>query len=492
MKKQHISKKWSILALLLTLTQATVAFAGSQPSQIEQVIKNTVSAYGGNHLLNLKSLALEEKYIGFSDGQSTDPDEVDKGDYHVKVAVDFKNGRKDFRWIRGNKASYSIMHQLYNGNTGYRIDHDAKTKSQSSGLNFANVDRRHLYSLDAFLVKLMHENGTSAKYDGEINLYGDRHHQVSFQAEGYPEMTLYIDQKTNLVTKMKRAHWVPGQFYYYHYSLPEKAQHIQYATDTYVTRNGQPYSVTVSRRVQVKDLPDSYFDLPENYNDAPESLDFSEMSVQQIAENTYLAGKGWGFSIFVDVGSYFVAAGGYDGLTERYKAMKAFAGLDKPLKYFVVSHHHTDHLGGMAEVAKLGANFITVGEHIARIREMAETDLPDGRFITIDKQSNFFDGVLRVIDFPNGHSTHNLMSYFPASQVLFSADFYITRQKEGVPYGHSGLQKFKKLLVAEDIQVELFAAAHSGRVLTADDFEKSLKKTRESNCPQYWEICTAM
>lgn len=464
-----------------------IAWAGEKEKLI---IDRTIAAYGGNKLLAIKTMTVEDKYKGFRFGQSHSPEEVDLVDYHSSVSIDLANQRKSFQWIRGNTDYYSIMHQLFDGSKGYRIDHRARRLSESSSLSYATADRRHLYFLDTALVLMLHKVREQASYVGFVSFRGVNHDKISLTAEGHPQMTLYIDQETGLISKMQRPHWQPGQFYNYNFSLYEQKQGIQYASSTYVTRNGQPYNISTSRKVKFNTNIDKLFELPSDYGEEAPSIDFSEMSVNKIADNTYLAGKNWGFSIFVDAGDYFIAAGGYAGLTERFQAVKDFLGIDKPLKYQVVSHHHLDHIGGMKEAEALGVTFITVKAHIDSLLQIIEKDLPASRFAIVDNIASFADGLLKVIDYPNGHSTHNLMSYFPASKTFFSADFYYSRQQQGAPDGHEGLKKFEAKLRKNGLDVKYFAAAHSGRVLTAADFETSLRQIgKPSVCPKDWAIC---
>ena len=454
------------------------------------IIDNLVKAYGGKKLIELKTLTVEDKYKSFRFGQSASPDEIDLVDYHSSVSIDFKSKRNSFQWRRGGKKYFSTQHQIFDGHKGYSINHSGRTITENANITYYSADRRHLYYLDTAVAILLNQSKYTATHQGESTVHGEIHDKISFKPEGYPEMTVFIDRKTGLISKMQRAHWRPGQFYFYHYKDQEQTQGINYASSTYVTRNGDPYSVSVSRKIQVNQDIDHLFELPQEYGDAPATIDFSQMTVKKIAPKTYLAGMNWGFSIFVDAGEFFIAAGGYKDLSKRFKAMKEFSGLDKPLKYQVVSHHHLDHLGGMKEAAELGANFITVKRHINTIRRVAGIDIPDDRFVTIDKVGTFAGGLLKVMDYPNGHSIHNLMSYFPQSKIIFTADFYFSRQKQGVPNGYEGLKRFKKQLAINEFDVDYFAAAHSGRVLTITDFEQSLNQlSGDSVCPENWSIC---
>ena len=480
------SKYSSTLAIIL-LIFCNSALAGKNE---QAIISKTIAAYGGDKLINLKSLTVEEKYNSFRAGQSEDPNETDLVEYHSSVSIDFNLKRNSFRWIRGNKASsYSTMHQVFDGKKGYRINHSGQTISEDSSINYTSAERDHLLYLDTYVAKLLHNNRKQVKHQGTVIFHGSIHHKLVFTHNNQQEITLFIDQDTGLISKMQRPHWLPGQFINYHYSSIETKQGISYAYSTYVTRSGQPYSVSSSKVVYFNQNISSMFERPNNYGKVAPTIDFSEMSVTKLAENTYLAGQDWGFSIFVDSGSHFVAAGGYEDLSKRFDAVKKFSGFDKPLKYLVVSHHHSDHLGGMKEAEALGVTFITVEEHIESIRKITEIDIPDDRFVTVDKYQSFENELLKVIDYPNGHSTHNLMSYFPSSQILFTADFYFSRKMNGVPNGYDGLEKFRDELASRNINVAKFAAAHSGRVLTIEDFNQSLKKRSKPVCPESWVIC---
>jgi glyoxylase-like metal-dependent hydrolase (beta-lactamase superfamily II) len=193
--------------------------------------------------------------------------------------------------------------------------------------------------------------------------------------------------------------------------------------------------------------------------------------------------------VFVDVGDHFVAAGGYVQLKQRFAAIQKLTGKNNPLKYIVASHHHDDHLSGMKEAFDLGANFIAHPAHVDKIRDRAKVDIPNERFVLTEDVGAFAGGAIKVFDFPNGHATHNLMTYVPSAKLLFTADFYGSRQIEGAPGGHEGLYKLQSKLSDLGLPVERFAAAHSARVMSATDFNYSLNNISKTVCPSDWSIC---
>jgi len=476
-----------MVAASCALALSVGVFAGEKE---DVLIDKVVAAYGGDALLKLKTLRINDRYKGFRFGQSTTPDEVDLAHYNAQVTIDFETRRKALKWVRGSQPYISLQHQIFDGTGGYYIDHTAQTLAENGGISYASADRRISLMLDTVLARMVTGERDKAVYQGEEDYRGDLHEKISFQADGYPELTLYIDGETGRISKMQRAHWVAGQYFNYQFSAYQQQDGIIYAGSTYVTRGGQPFEVVTARSVTFNPEVGAAFALPGGYGDEKPSLDFSEMTVKKLADGVYLAGRNWGFSIFVDAGDYFIAAGGYAGLKDRFEAMNAFAGTDKPLKYQVVSHHHIDHIGGMKEAAELGAVFVTVADHAASIRESAGTAISDDRFILVDGFGSIAGGKLKVMDFPSGHTSHMLVSYFPDAKIAFTADTFFSRQAAGAPSGYDGLNRLKKLFADHDLDARNFAAAHSGRVLTSADLDAALGNIpADAVCPADWNFC---
>jgi glyoxylase-like metal-dependent hydrolase (beta-lactamase superfamily II) len=463
-----------------------VTWAGEKE---EALIDKVVAAYGGEQLLSVKTLKLVDKYQSFRAGQNHSPDETDMFHRHYSVTVDLVNQRSDFRFKRGLLDETSIEQRVFDGKMGYQIDHTARTVSKSARLSFAKADRYHLFYLDTALAILLNNTRKQATYVGEEDdRLGVAHDVISFKAEGYPQTTLYVNKANGRIAKMQRAYGKSAK-YNYCYSGHQYKQGRLYAASTYITRAGKAMHLSVSRKLEFNPDVTNAFSVPADYGTAIADLDLSKMTTQKLADNVYLSGRWGGYSTFIDTGEYFIGAGGYAQLTKRFEATKTFAGVDKPLKYLVVSHHHDDHLGGMKEAAELGVTFITVESHKDSIRDMAKQELPDDRFIIVDEQGSFADGAVKVLDFPNPHASHNLMTYFPLAKTLFTADLFFTWQESGAPKGNPTLKVFRSKLKQAGFAVEQFAAAHSGRVLTAADLDKSIETIVKVVCPADWEIC---
>ena len=407
--------KVNLIAALLVGSLSVVGGACQAQQNVSTVVDKVISSYGGDKLAQVKTLKLAGHYKGFNYGQSASPDDVDMEDNKFSISIDLVNQRKSFRWVMANSSEFSTQHQLFDGKQGYRINHTPKTVIENNGLTYLNVDRNHLNGFDIALVLLLQQNRKNVSYAGEISYLGKPHDKLKFTPEGQREYTVFVDQQSGYIAKMTQPHWLPGKYFVYHYGDWRKTQGVSYAADSYLTSEGKPSDVTLSQIVEVNPDVAADFNVPAGYKPEAAGLDMSKMAVKQLADNVYFAGSNWGFSLFYHNDDYFVAAGGYRGLTKRFEAVKAYAKVDKPLKYQVVSHHHNDHLAGMQEAAELGATFVTVQAHVNSIRDAAKVDLADDRFIIVDGSKGIADGEVKVVDYPNGHSTHNLLTYVPSA-----------------------------------------------------------------------------
>ncbi len=459
--------------------------------QEDTLINKMVTAYGGDQLLNLKSVKIHDDHKRFTADQSYSAGEFDLSSYNTNVIIDFENSLKEFQFVGGEGDSLYVQHYIYNGDKGFRIYHDTETLIENGNLSFASVDRRTSTRFDPLIVKLLHENRNKAVYEGEVDYQGKAVDKISFQAEGYPKYTLFVDKMSDLLVKMTRPNWLPNTNFVYNFSEHTKANGITFASELYVTKAGKPENISVKRSFDAEfDVSDS-FKIPRGYGEQPATLSFDEMMVTKLADGVYHAGKDWGFSIFVDAGDHYIGMGGYSDLKARLEAVHKAAGNTKPLKYQIVTHHHSDHLGGMREAAELGASFITVPENIAAIRRIAGVEINENRFITVAGSGKVASGLVRFVDFPNSHAAHNLIPYIPSAKMVFTADLFLSRQVSGSPRGSEGLVKFNDAIEIAGFDADYFVAAHSGRVLTADDLKAALKNMRpDAVCPTSWDLCS--
>ncbi|MCH9690668.1 MAG: hypothetical protein K0U59_01205 [Gammaproteobacteria bacterium] len=471
-------------AVALTLSSGVLADA-----QVEKLVDRVVKGYGGKIFLQLDKVNFRDKHLRFVTGQSYSSKAIDANHYNADLVVDFEKHAKDLKFVGGQKENIYIQHRLFDGKNSYMINHNDKSYSEDKDLDYSRIDRDIGYRLDLLLARQLHEQPEKATYLGKASYYGKDMDRVEFQPEGFPKMKLIINDNGHIVN-MQRSHWRTEEGFSFHYSEHKKVNGVTFAEQLYVTNGGKPDSASMKRTLIVKQGKWPDFAVPKSYGREVPSESYNEMTIQKLAEGIYHVGKGWGFTLFVDAGDHYWGIGGYQEIKDRLAEVYKTTGNNKPLKYQIVTHHHLDHLGGMQEVFDLGATFVTVAENMKAIDGIVEQDIPDNRFMIVKDETELAGGLIKVFDFSNDHSGHNLVTLVPHANIFVGEDMYLSRKATGSPKGWKSLNKLAKRIEDQGVTVKYFVAAHSARILTDKDFEFSLNNHgAETKCPEDWYIC---
>jgi glyoxylase-like metal-dependent hydrolase (beta-lactamase superfamily II) len=216
------------------------------------------------------------------------------------------------------------------------------------------------------------------------------------------------------------------------------------------------------------------------------------MVVNRLSKGVYHVGQGNGFSIFVDTPDGVIGCGGYAGLAQRFERFQQESGSHRPLRYQVVSHHHTDHLGGMGEALDMGAMLVTVPDNIEPIKQASDRDPESGRFLTMGERMTLGSGDQRVelYNVSTTHANNYLLFYVPGVRTLFMADHFNTPYEEGAPVANLNTVSMNEALEPLDINYKKIVTAHGARVYSTGDFVASVKAYRDFDCPQDRPLCS--
>jgi glyoxylase-like metal-dependent hydrolase (beta-lactamase superfamily II) len=115
-----------------------------------------------------------------------------------------------------------------------------------------------------------------------------------------------------------------------------------------------------------------------------------------------------------------------------------------PIRFLVVSHHHSDHLGGAGLFARAGATILTAPGHRGAVAKAASDR--SARIETVSRQRTITDGertveILNTGD--NPHSGENLVVWLPRERIVFQGDlFYYSAGQVFPPSGRDAMNRF--------------------------------------------------
>ncbi|MBL4788121.1 MAG: hypothetical protein JKY60_03410 [Kordiimonadaceae bacterium] len=468
------------------MVMATAVSAGDKE---DALIDKLVSAYGADVLASAESMTLEDRYKRLSFQQGLTPHAVGVGTSNNTLIIDFENRRKSTEvWFKGGGNTFNDQ-SVFNGKTGFSLDNLQKTYGEDTNLNYETMGQGNLRRSDIGLVMLLLDARSEAVHGGDALYDYKPHEKITFKIGQFPDVTLYIDKSTYLVSKMSYQSSFAGEVAY-KFSDHKKTDNITYANSTNIFVRGQPILVLVSRTVKINSDVSEAFGLPDGYRDNGGNIDTSEMLTQKLANGVYFASQRGASSLFVDVGDHYIAVGSRPSLTERLKAVQKLAGNEKPLGTMVITHHHSDHIAAADEIAALGASFVAVEDSIQTLRDMITTDVADERFILVDGMLSLAGGKVKLYDFGSLHADHNLLFYVPGANILFNADHFYSSLKTGLPTATEAMVVFQQAIESLDLDVDRLVSSHGSRIHTMDDLRAATRNFKGWPCLTGNPICS--
>jgi glyoxylase-like metal-dependent hydrolase (beta-lactamase superfamily II) len=231
------------------------------------------------------------------------------------------------------------------------------------------------------------------------------------------------------------------------------------------------------------------FVIPEGAKKLPGMMDNSEMSVTKLSDNSYMVGKGFAFSLFVDAGDHFVAVGGLSGTKARLEALNAELGADKPLRYVVLPEHHRSHLSGVNEMADMGVTFVVHKSHVDALKEKLSKPLAFERILAVDAHHELASGRAKVFDISTIQSAHYLLTYVPEAHLVFVVDEFGTNLVDSVPSADKRMISFRKALEGLKIDVSRIVHIHGRQPLTTTQLVEVTDGYMDQPCPEGESIC---
>ena len=475
----------------------TIAFLASSPlltfagEKEDELIAKITEAYGGEAIVNLSSYQIQERYLSPSTGQGHSPTLDEIGQSSQVLKVDINNNKAVYdSWSEGRSGG-SQYSTISDGEKAYNINYARKTYAEANSADphvFAGGTMR---TSDSILVYELNKAKAETKLSAD-QLYMNRpHHVITMPFPSSSDLKLYVDTSTLLVSKMVRENPQLGNLEYV-YSAHKKNNGISYASGINFFIAGSANLISTQHELSFNvAIPASEFDLPTGFVAEGQRIDTSQMLVNKISERVYHIGQGNAYSMFVDTNVGVVGAGGYAGYQSRLEHFQKESENYKPLAYQVVTHHHSDHIGGLLDAVEAGAKLVTVSDNIATIKDAFSPTLNAHMFHSVGPRASFGDGRNRVeiYEVSTVHAASFLVTYVPADKTVFIADHMGSPFATGTPVASQSTVDMLAALEGLGIDIKTIVTAHSARVFSLQDMRKSVAAYKPTTCGGNRPVC---
>jgi glyoxylase-like metal-dependent hydrolase (beta-lactamase superfamily II) len=477
-----------LVPLLTLLAVSSNSIAGEKE---DKLIEKLSKAYGGEALTSLSSYKIVDQFLAPTTGQSHSPSLMEVSISRQVLEVDLKNNRAIYdTWNEGRSGAFQSA-VISDGEKAYTINYQAGTYSDANNADphvFAGGSMR---TSDTVLAYELTKVGDKAVMKEDVSFMNRPHHVITMPFPSSSDLNLYVDAETSLISKMVRENAALGDLSYV-YSGHTKIGELVSATSINFFIGGQPSLISTKHALTFNQpLNASSVTLPSNLKAEGERIDTSEMVINKISDSVYHIGQNGGFSLFADTSIGTVAAGGYAGLTARLKSFAKASGRFKPLSHQIVTHHHSDHIGGLGEAIQLGARLVTVDDNVETIKDSITPKPADTLFYRSGPRTTLGDGRNRieVYEVSTSHAASFLVMYAPTEKTVFIADHFGSPFAKGLPTaGLSSVEMFNQLTKL-GIDIEKIATAHNARIFTMKELRDSAAAFKEVVCSANRPIC---
>ena len=486
-------KKWtllktSLLASAACILSATAAAAGDAE---DALIAKVVEAYGGDALTDMRSIRIQNEFKNAFPGQGYTSGYVEFTPQKQDAQLDLVNERGSVEgWTANWNFSFNVRTVSVDDDI-VAINYRNGTYQPAAAPDYYTAFGAVIRVSDTLLAYELSKRAETAEHQGSAMYIGAPHEKISFEIPNSPPLTLYVNSDTGNISKMTRATGFGDLSY--QFSDHTSTNGVGYAANFDFFVGPDVNIISTSRNVAVNNVRNAAFRIDRGIEAEPDRIDASEMTVEALSDSVHFvgqtpAGGAGAYTVFADAGDHVIAVGGYAGLQARYDAYKEAAGHDKPLRYQVATHHHTDHLGGMADANALGATFVTPANAVSNLNTAAGEEIPAERLQVLDGTMSL--GPVEIYDVTTNHMESMALVYIPSVKAVFQADHYTGNYVgDAVSPGGRGTAVLKDAITALDIDVDTVLSAHGPKITSWAEFEAAAAAYDPDPCPGGRAIC---
>ena len=483
----------------------TAQYTLSNYQTARALLNKAVAAHGGaKAIFGIQDAHIKLQGTAYDEGQSAGP-LTPYFERDMQTEIHFKPRQK---WSRQMIHTYTIGGLLYDPVFVLKGDEQGTLQIPSSGELF------QLEELDVTILKGIPQlypprlfpffhlqealrNASSLRYLGKQK----NSEVLTYTGTDGTALTIHLDAQKHLLKKFEflSDHLIFGDIV------------VSISFENYES-NG---AYQVPRRLVFKNSEDVFMDLKitdVGFNTFPDAALFEPPADQKFtslptAFEPQPIGKGvWFLPVYVGLGitynslivefeDYFLVADApfFDGYSNAISQIANSLAAGKPIRYFVPTHCHTDHLGGIGFFIAKGTHILTTKGNETFIKQLSKvkhslqpTALsrnPTEPIIEAFADKKVLtDGVQKVELYEIKNSPHVdeiTVVYLPNQKLLFVADLLMVPHNGNLPADNPSLRHFDQWLDEQGLEVEKFAPGH-GLVISKEIYRASLDEQKKT------------
>jgi glyoxylase-like metal-dependent hydrolase (beta-lactamase superfamily II) len=507
-----MKQKLFVVAALIILQASTSIIAQQQNApqrsyqQARRVLDDAIQAHGGLEALRaIKDFTLKEKgklHARFQSPAAEPPFAV--GTSEETLIVDTERGLvfDDLKIANTGFNNWNIT--VIKGAEGQTFDMWSKTVTPIVNPSVNNF-RGQIRRLPPFVLLEAVDRAATLRWLGEEEIGGRKQKVISVLRPDNQQLSLSFDAQTKLLTRYGYLYADPltgDAEIAQTYSGYRTVGKLMLPSGRVLYNSGGVVQETEYTDLQINTKPaDSLFHGPEGFAklDAPPATP-PPPAVSKIADDVYiLQGLAGGTHnvLFVAFNDHVLVIEAPEQILYGSNSVQALAKIKetvpgKPIKYLVLTHHHSDHAGGFREYAAQGATIVTTAGTKASLEKAAAVEstllprLSSGQKLNIEivenKKRVFQDDkhIVELYDIgPNPHANEILVAYLPKEKILFQADMLNPAPNGTIAIAQDTTISFSDKLQQLGLQVEKIYGVH-GRVATPEELRTSIERRRAS------------
>jgi glyoxylase-like metal-dependent hydrolase (beta-lactamase superfamily II) len=502
--------KLLVIATLILLQVSTSTFAqqpnASQRSyqQARRVLDDAIEAHGGLEALRaVKDFTLKEKgklHARYQSPAAEPP--FATGTSEETLIVDTERGLV-FDDLKTTNTGFNNWNRtIIKGTEGQNFDMWSKTVTPVVNPSVNNF-RGQMRRLPPFVLLEALDRASTLRWLGEDEIGGKRQKVISVMRPDNQQLSLSFDAQTNLLTRYGYLYADPitgDSEIAQTYSGYRTVGKLKLPSGRVLYNSGGPVQETEYTDLQINTRPaESVFQGPDGFEKlaAPPGTP-PPPAVSKIADDVYLLqglAGGTHNTLFVAFNDHVLVLEAPEQIIYANNSVQALAKIKetvpgKPIKYLVLTHHHSDHAGGFREYAAEGVTIVTTAGTKSFLEKAATAEsslLPKlSQKLTIETIANkkrvFQDDkhIVEIYDIgPNPHANEILVAYLPKEKILFQADLLNPAANGTIPIAQDTTISFSEKLEQLGLQVEKIYGVH-GRATTPEELRTSIEKRRTS------------